>query len=235
MGIADNRQNSNSGKLQITKDILKIVEPLFMDEIGSSILDGITYAVLANNDTNKIRINRYKNMIESLKESSIGSNSSEIVKAFKLCNGYVFDLNIAIAKKLAMDMIMESYRDYGVDFKPTSDIVTNMNTKPNDAVIAELKRLSEFCVKSFHKGNKEIYVILYNRSPRRKITYTSKYKGQSIQSTYDSFSVRHFDLAKINENYLFNKGVRIAKVEPCEVLHKSSGVKYRLVLEENYR
>ena len=55
--------------------------------------------------------------------------------------------------------------------------------------------------------------------------------GEAITIKYNAYSIRHWDIEIINEKLLIPAGIRVATIEPCEILPSKNGVTFVLYLD----
>lgn len=210
-------------KKVVTTELLNKVQTFYMQEIADGVLDGMTYALLLNTD--KVKIQNYLTLKEYIKNE--GYSDSAILRAFSLSNGYIFDMDLAVAQRIAIKILKASYKECDRDV----DFISEVKSIPQARKKTDMLRLANKCLKELGDGNREFYIALYSKNSSPYIKLTGTQNGLPVKVTYDSYALRHFDLTDINTHYLCEKGARISKIEPCEILASRTGVKFRIVIE----
>lgn len=212
-------------KKVVTNELLERVKPFYVNEIRDRVLDGMTYCLLLN-DTDSLKIQNYLDMKEFIK--SEGYSDTDILRAFSISNGYIFDMNLAVAQRIATGLLKSAYEEYNKDV----DFIQELKASPINRRTADMTRLANKCLKVIGDGGRnEFYVALYSRNSGPYIKLNAMHNNKPVTVTYDSYALRHFDLTDINSDYLCSKGIRISKIEPCDILSSKTGVKFRIVLE----
>lgn len=212
-------------KKVVTNELLERVKPFYVNEIRDRVLDGITYSLLLN-DTDKLKIQNYLDLKEYIK--SEGYLDSDILRAFSISNGYIFDLNLAVAQRIATGLLKTAYAESNIE----ADFIQQLKASPVSRRNTDMVRLANKCLKVIgDSGRNECYIALYSKNSGPYIKLNGMYNGKPVAVTYDSYALRHYDLTDINSDYLCSKGIRISKIEPCDILSSKTGVKFRIVLE----
>ena len=95
-----------------------------------------------------------------------------------------------------------------------------------------MTKLARKCIHEFKEGHKTFDVALFSRNsvPRIVVSGKDPKSGKDGVVTYDAYAVRHWDIEEVNAKLLAKEGIRIAKIEPCEVIPTKTGVRFRLHL-----
>ena len=219
--------STNKTLSQITLN--KITEIVCAD-IGSKILDGATYVILSNNKSNRTKIERYLQVRRDIDQEGFGAN--EVLRVYELPNGYIFDVDMSIAKTITASLA-EMLSKTNDDVKLIRKLV---DIKPYERYNRDCESLANLCLKNFKKGIRKFDIALYSRINHNviKVTATDN-EGRSGVISFPAFAVRMTDLTEINSKYLVEKGIRIASVEACEIVGSNSGLRVIIMLGERVR
>jgi hypothetical protein len=119
---------------------------------------------------------------------------------------------------------------------------TNNNTTPVGDLIGDnpskrrkddMIRLAKYVKQEYDAGRKVVEVALFSRNSVPRIIITGEGpNGQLIPIKYNSYAIRHWDMEAINANLLIPSGIRVSRIEPCEVLPSKTGVRFLLHIEK---
>lgn len=204
---------------KVTNELLQDIMPFMVQELGEKIFEGITYTLIPSSD--KIKIDTYQEIRDKITQAGI--DTTTLFRVYQLCNGTIFDLDLVVAKKLAIIMLKEN----------ADEKFNNMiNTLPAKRKQEDMERLATQCLKEAKNKNKEFYVALFSKNKSPSIRFNAKVEGETTTRTfsYPAYALRHWDLEDINMNYLIPKGLMIDKVQACEILPTRTGVKFKIIL-----
>lgn len=211
--------------MKISDTLTGYLTDFFNNEIGSDILNGVTYAIVS--DTEKVKIDKYMNIRNHAKAEGFGEK--EFIKGFELCNGYLFDMNSQLAKKLAIKTINNTLKE---NEKLDQNTILAVNQLPKEAKESELKRLANYVLREADKGNTEIYVALYSKNSSGLIKYRALVNNKKVFIQYSAYKVRVEELESLNKAFLIKKGVKIDQIQACEILPTCTGIKFKLVIKK---
>ena len=212
---------------EISKELLGKLTEFLTVEIESKALDGITYVLaLKDNESDREDIEKYKAIRTCATKCGFGPN--EAFRAYELSNGYIFDMDLVIAKQITI-LLSQKVAKQNNNKTPIGDIIGD---SPEQRRREDMVKLAKKCVNEFKDGHKVFDVALFSRNsvPRIVVSGTDPKSGKSSVVTYDAYAVRHWDIEEINCKFLAKEGIRIAKIEPCEVIPTRTGVRFRLHL-----
>ncbi len=220
---------TGSSKTLSQATLNKITEIICAD-IGSRILDGATYAIISNNQSNKTKIERYLQVRRDIDQEGFGSD--EVFRVYEVANGYIFDIDMGIAKTITASLA-EMLSKTNDDIKLIRKMI---DSRPYERYNRDCEGLAKLCLKSFKKGVRKFDIALYSRINHNVIKITAVDKdGISGLISFPAFAVRMTDLTEINSKYLVEQGIRIASVEPCEIVGSNSGLRVTIMLGERVR
>lgn len=205
---------------------------MYAREICDSIVQGITYALTFKSDEMKNK--EYLDIKQKLKES--GFNSSEVMRVFELCNGYIFDLDLSMAQRIAIDLIKSTLT---ADEKLSNSDKYMLRDKPRERHELDMQKLADECVKKASESNKDVVeheVALFSKNKGNVIKFNAQVnvrgKLKPYLFTYSAYALKHTDLEELNRCLLVPRGLKICKVQPCEILPTKTGVKFKLWIEK---
>jgi len=205
---------------RLTTDTLSKLAEFLVSELGGKITDGVTYTMVQKDDSGKLLLERCKRIRKELTDS--GYKDAEIFTIYEVNNGYIFDMAEWLVKKVAADIVKDCT---GV----AKDYVGNAIQDRRDA---DGKRLARLLLGEFKSGKDRVSVALFSRNSTPRILVTAlDINGKPLGIKYQSFGLRHIDLERVNVEHLIPKGIRIATVEPVEVLPKNTGCRFVLSIE----
>lgn len=216
---------SDMGMADISKELYGKLTEFLTIEIESKVLDGITYVMTLKNESDRENTEKYRRIKEVAIKSGLGQN--EAFRVYELSNGYIFDMDLAIAKQIAF-LLSKKVNQQTNGQMPVGDFIGD---KPEKRRQEDMMKLAKKCLNQYKSGTKVFDVALFSRNsvPRIQITAKDK-KGKDTVITYDAYAVRHWDIEEINARLLAKEGIKIAKIEPCEVLPSKTGVRFTLHL-----
>ena len=211
----------------LTNDLLNKLTEFLICEIGSKAIDGITYAMVLKETKDKEIYKRYMDIRKEANDN--GFTPEELFRVYEVANGYIFDMDLNVAKKITYELSKAVAKANGGQTE-AADLI---GEGPNKRRTADMYGLAKLVKKKYDEGKREIEVALFSRNsvPRIMVTGIGP-KNELITIKYDSFAIRHWDIESVNANLLIPAGIRIAKIEPYEVLPSRTGVKFVLYIEK---
>lgn len=201
------------------------LQQFFTQEIASALFRGVTYTLTFNDDT--VKNTAYLSLKDKLMDE--GFVYSKYMRVFKLCNGYIFDMNLAVAQKLGK-LTIESV--LGPEEKLSQDDIIRLSHMPLERINNDAEKLARLCVNEMKKGKNEVAVALFNKNSGSEIKFNAVgTDGVRYLLNYKAFCLRHTDLEMVNRKYLVKNAIRIKEIQPCEILPTKTGVRYILYLE----
>lgn len=219
------------GMLNLPNDIMEELIDFYANEISNKLFIGVTYGLILKGGVSDSKIQKYLNLKQRVMENN--TSNGDIMRAFELCNGYIFDLGLRPAQELALNLIKSTY---STDEQLSKNDIMMIRDLPINKRKADLKALADKClsVAKEHPNDKQIIydVALYSRNSLNEIKFAAQGpKGEKLQVRYDAFSLKHTDLDELNRAHLVTKRFRVSSIQPCEILPTRTGVRFRLYLE----
>jgi len=136
------------------------------------------------------------------------------------------DLNVA--KKITSEL-SKAVAKANNGNTPTGDLIGD---SPDKRRKDDMLGLAKYVKQQYDNGKKQIEVALFSRNsvPRIIISGVGP-KNDMISIKYNAYAIRHWDIESINANMLIPAGIRISKIEPCEVLPSKTGVRFVLYVD----
>lgn len=242
-----------------SKELLNMLSEFMVCEVGSRILDGITYAMISKDKSDANAYARY--MLIKNEAVKCGYSDDEVFRVYELCNGYIFDMDLGTAKQIALQLAkslskIESDKklEYGkssnstkagskYDIKNAADELNEadseqemydiINTKPEQRRRHDMVNLAKYIKFMHDSGKMQCEVALFNRNSTNKIILTGLGpNGENLVVKYNAYSIRHWDVEEINAKFLIPAGFRVRSIQPCEVLPSKMGVSFIFRLED---
>lgn len=206
---------------RLTEGTLSKLAEFLTSELGGKVVDGITYAMVQKDDAGKLLFERCRRIRKELSDSGFPEN--EVFTIYEVNNGYIFDMDEAIVKKISRDLARVVQGETAKDYVGES-------IKERRAM--DSRRLAKFILSEVQNGVSKVNVALFSRNSAPRILVTAKDpKGNPVGMKFQSFALRHIDLEKVNVEYLIPKGYRIAALEPVEILPRNTGCRFILQVE----
>lgn len=211
---------------EISKELENMLTEFLIREIGSKALDGITYSLLLKNNADKESIEEYKKI--KLEANKCGFKTSEIFRMYEIGNGYIFDMDVRIAKIITAKMV-KTINKTAVNKIQNVDIISDMPEKRRKRDIISLGR---YVVNQYNNGRMRFEVALFSKNSTNRIVLNGVGPhGEPISVIYNAYAIRHWDIEVLNGTILIPQGIRVAKIEPCEILPSKTGVSFIFTLE----
>lgn len=211
---------------KFSSDLLNKLTEFLVCEIGSKALDGITYAMILKDPKDKDNYKRYTD----IKREAVkcGYKNDEVFRVYEVSNGYIFDMDLNVAKKITSEL-SKAVAKANNGNTPTGDLIGD---SPDKRRKDDMLGLAKYVKQQYDNGKKQIEVALFSRNsvPRIIISGVGP-KNDMISIKYNAYAIRHWDIESINANMLIPAGIRIAKLEPCEVLPSKTGVRFVLYVD----
>lgn len=211
--------------MELSKELVNGLTGFLVTNIESKALDGITYVMAFKND---------KELIEDckhIKEEAIknGFNNDQCFRIYELVNGYIFDMDLSVAKFLTKKLYHAVTKDQNGSH---GDLIGD---RPEQRRREDMKKLAKYCKSQYEKGIQTFEVALFSRNsvPRIVVSGSEKgpgNKGNGIIAQYNAFAIRHWDIEEINATLLGPIGLKISKIKPCEILPPKTGVRFEITV-----
>lgn len=208
---------------KLSKRLLDGLTEFLVCEVGSKILKGVTYAMVFKDD--KENYSRYMR----IKEEAIkcGYSNDEVFRVYEVMNGYIFDMDMGVGRMIAIKLAESTKEDRFI-----SDVRNLLETKAIERGRHDLNSLYRYIVKEYREGKDKVEVALFNRNSIPRIRVTGKMDDGSLAiAEFKAFAITHWDIEKLNANYLIPQGLRVYKIKPCEILPSKTGVRFILYIE----
>lgn len=211
---------------QFSNELLNQLTEFLIHEIDVKALDGITYTFLLKDNKYQETYKRYLKIKEEAHRC--GYSNDEIFRIYEVSNGYIFDMDLKVAKKITEELSKAVAKSNGG--KTLS--VDVLSKGPDKRRKADMTSLAKFVKQEYDSGKRKIEVALFSRNsvPRIIISGVDK-NNKPIAIKYNAYAIRHWDIELINEKLLVPAGIRIAKIEPCEILASKTGVRFVMYLD----
>lgn len=211
---------------ELNKELLDMLVEFMICEIGSGVLDGMTYTMLLKTEKDRPVLERYR----AIKKQALadGYTNDEIFRMYEVSNGYIFDMDLNTAKKLTLELSKSIAKANGGQ-TPVMDLVKDM---PDQRRKRDLVKLAKYLKSEYDKGNRQLEVALFSKNSTNKIVINGKTSsGEAISLRYNAYAIRHWDIEIINEKFLIPSGFRVKRIQPCEIFPSKTGVSFIFTLE----
>lgn len=212
---------------QVSQKLLGYLTDFLTMDLDSKALDGITYALMLKDCKSDMEnCKRYK---EIKKETAkCGFSNDEVFRIYEVSNGYIFDMDIGITRSITARVVASFAK------KPTTlrdaDVIKE---KPDARRKQDLIRLAKSIKQSYESGNHIMEVALFSKNsvPRIVVNGTGP-NGEALSLRFNAYAIRHWDIEALNTELLIPIGLRVSKIEPCEILASKTGVRFILHIEK---
>ena len=211
---------------KFSSELLNKLTEFLVCEVSGKAIDGITYAMVLKDNKDK---ENYKRYMEIKKEAvNCGYNNDEVFRVYEVANGYIFDMDLNVSKKITTE-ISKAVAKANNGSTPAGDLIGD---SPDKRRKDDMIGLAKYIKQQYDAGNKKVEVALFSRNsvPRIIVSGVGP-KNDMISIKYNAYAVRHYDIESINANMLIPAGIRVAKLEPCEILPSKTGVRFILHVE----
>ena len=212
---------------QMSKKLEEMLTEFMLVEIASKAIDGITYALLTNGQNDKEEVSKYKEIKNEV--INCGFVNNQVFRYYKVSNGYIFDMDLDMARMLTTKITRSLAKN-----DPSLNGVENLiGDAPEKRRKKDLISLGRYIMQKANEGKYQIEVALFSRNTTNRIILTGKNSnGEDIAVTYNAYALRHWDMEILNEKILIPQGVRVSRIQPCEILPSKTGVSFILTLEK---
>lgn len=215
-----------------SEKVMSLLTEFMVREIGSKALDGITYTMTLKDPKDKENTDRYKEIYKEVRAA--GFSSDEVFRAYEVSNGYIFDMDLNVVKNISIQLAKAVERTNGIKFA-NGDLIGD---SPEKRRKSDMNGLANYVLNEFKKGNTITEVALFSRNSVPHIVISGKTLSKNgkpennyVTVKYNAYAIRHWDIEVINSKLLIPAGIRISKIEPCEVLPSKTGVKFLIYTE----
>lgn len=211
---------------QMSKKLEEMLTEFMLVEIASKAMDGITYALLTSGQNDKEEVAKYKEIKSEV--INCGFVNNQIFRYYKVSNGFIFDMDLDMARMLTTKITRSLAKN-----DPSLNGVENLiGDSPERRRKKDMVALSKYIVQKVNEGKTQIEVALFSRNSTNRIILTGKSpSGEDIAITYNAYALRHWDIELLNEKLLIPQGVRVSRIQPCEILPSKTGVSFIFTLE----
>lgn len=212
---------------EFSKKLLDMLTEFMICEVGSKAIDGITYTMLLKEPKERDAYERYMNIKKEA--TACGYTNDEILRRYEVSNGYIFDMDLNIAKQISVEITKAVAKANGGE-TAYGELIGD---RPEQRRKRDIINLAKFLKSEFDNGKEQTEVALFNKNSTNKILVTGKGpKGENLVVKYHAYAIRHWDLEIINEKFLIPAGFRVSRLQPCEVLPYKTGVSFILTMEQ---
>lgn len=212
---------------RFSKELLDMLTEFVVCEVGSRVLDGITYTMLLKD--NKKDMETYERyMTIKYEVLNCGYSNDEVFRVYEVSNGYIFDMDLTTAKQIIAELAKAVANANGGK-TPTSELVRDM---PDQRRKKDIVSLAKYLKYEYDKGTKQFEVAMFSRNTTNKIVINGKGpNGEAISLRYNAYAIRHWDIEIVNEKFLIPAGFRVKRIQPCEIFPSKTGVSFIFTLE----
>ncbi|MEM4385427.1 MAG: hypothetical protein QXD03_02630 [Candidatus Anstonellales archaeon] len=215
------------GKLD--SEVFEALKKFVINEIvGYKALQGVSYVIDKEiNGTSKV-YERYKYITSLL--ASKGYSRDEIFRINKVDGGYVFDIDIGVLSDVCVSIYYDMCEELGdVGDVTESDVVNMVVKRRRDDMV----RLANDVVKGYKNGESVLEIVLFNVKDTPRVLIKGKGdNGEDLVVKYKAYAVSNNDLKVINSKLLIPKGIRVARIQACEIIPNNLGVRYIMHVEK---
>lgn len=209
-----------------SNELINMLTEFFLNEIGSKAIDGITYAMVLKKESDREAYNKYMKIRKEAQKCGFSAN--EAFRVYEVANGYIFDMDLSVAKKISFELTKAVNKTNG-GATPATDLIGSM---PDERRKSDMMGLAKFVKQSYDSGERVIEVALFNKNSTQRIMVTGiGTNNEMLMVKYNAYAIRPWDIEIVNKAMLIPAGIRVSAIEPCEILPSKHGVKFKLYLE----
>lgn len=208
----------------LSRDLINKLTDFLVCNIGEKAKYGITYVMAYKEDTAVCKDGMA--IREAIKNE--GLKSEEIFRVYEVSNGYIFDMNLNICRKISM-LLAEAVAASNGGKSPRGDLIADTPMKRRSK---DMTKLAELCKKQYESGKTTFDIALFSRNtvPTINIQGTDR-AGNKVSISYDAFALKHWDVAEMSLDILVPKyGIKVSRIAPGEILSSKTGVRFTLTL-----
>lgn len=212
---------------KFSKELMNKLSEFMVSELGSKTIDGVTYAMVLRDEKDK---DRYDRML-SIKEEALkcGFRGDEVFRINEVSNGYIVDMDLGTAKQITREL----GKAVGNANNEKIDLDRLIGNKPEQRREKDMMRLARNVKSDFEKGKVRYEIALYNRNSTDSISVIAKgVSNEKLQIKYRAYALSYLDIERVNRKYLMKEGLRISRLQPCEILPSRNGVSFIIDVEE---
>ena len=200
-----------------------------INEIGGKAIEGITYAFVRTdaraNQSDRDRYQQYKELRNMLDRQ--GFQKEDIFRMYQVQNGIIFDIDMAIVKKIGTILTNRMLEQDGE--QPNPDIIGD---RPEKRRKGDMVQLARYLKKCYDAGEYIVDVALFSRNQVPEIVINGKIPtGEYAIQRFKAYAIRQWDLEDVNKNILLPMGLKIKQLAPGMILPTKTGVLFQLQLE----
>lgn len=209
-----------------SKEMMNLLTTFLVCEIGSKSLDGITYTMVTKEPKDKENLEKYMAIRDEV--TKCGFNQDEVFRVYEVSNGYIFDMDLNIAKRITIKLAQAVEKTNGVNVG-NGDLIGN---SPEKRRKSDMLGLARYIQQEYNAGNDIANVALFSRNSVPHIIISGKTpNGNVVSEKFNAYAIRHWDIETVNAKLLIPAGIRIARIEPYEILPSKTGVKFGMYIE----
>lgn len=208
----------------MSKELQSMVTGFVVSEISSRALDGITYAI---KDYNNSDCEDYIKIREEA--DKCGYDSDELFQVIEVSNGYIFDLDLGVTKKVSMDLVKASCNITGKH----KDLVGILDVKVEQRRKRDTERLAKEILRTAKEGKSEVKVALYSNHNSDYIRILAKKEnGEREYVNFKAYALRFSDIRSLNEEILSKSGYRISSVQSEYIIPRNKALLTTLEIQK---
>lgn len=203
----------------ISNEMKQALVSMLVESIGTKVKDGITYVLLLDSGSDQAKIEEYK---------KIQTMAGTAIRSYQLKNGYVFDMDLGLAKELSASLVATIAKKENMQV----DSYDQVKDGPERRREEDIQALAKFLAKQYKEGKKSVDIALFSRNKVDKIEFTAKNKqNQDVKVTYPAFAIRHWDMQRVGEILGRQYNIALAGANAGEVLPTKTGVRFAIVMK----
>lgn len=212
---------------EFSKELLDMMTEFMICEVGSRVLDGITYTMLLKNNKKDMEIyERYMTIKREVLKC--GYTEDEVLRVYEVSNGYIFDMDLRTAKQITAELAKSVAKANGGQ-TPAGELIKDM---PDQRRKRDIVALAKYLKSEYDRGNRQFEVALFSKNTTNRIVINGKGpNGEQISLRYNAYAIRHWDIETVNEKFLIPSGFRVRRIQPCEIFPSKTGVSFIFTLE----
>lgn len=223
-------------KGKFTGEMIDQLGEFLVNDVADKLVFGITYCMyLDDNVEDRKKIDRYDDLRNKMKSNGIDPDT--IFQKIKVTNGYVYNLEVEVARKIMGIVIdrMNRYSKTDRGKKIRNDIFKD---KPTKRRVEDIQEMAKYLIKSYKKDNphgeiKRVEVAIFSRNSTNKIVCMAKDAKDMKKDkmlNFMAYAIRQYDLNEVNKIMISN-GFKIIGSRIGEILPSKTGVRYTISVD----
>lgn len=208
--------------MKLSEKTVELVNRYVINELDMKVIDGISYVLTLNDGKHNEKIAECNELLEALRKDGVPDGA--IFRKYNVSNGFVYDLDLKLAVEAIIKMASAvAERNNGQT--PTGDM--NIRQTSYERYKQDMESFAKEVIKRASNREMSFEVAMFSRNKVPRIVISGNAPdGRPVACQFPAFAIRHSDIEDVNRRFLAPKGLRVVKVEVCEILPSCTGVRF---------